>query len=155
MRQTFALLASLVSSSDSRSLQVAASPCCTMALPVAISVNLPCVSGPLSRPLPRCIYPFLPSEQWPSPREQWVGVWHLPQQPFPLRLFSRLQSFTNVQTHRIARLTDSSYPRIFPCRAAEAFTSAHITVGYLPRAADMLTVQIRAIDGKRTSTPPI
>ena len=34
-----------------------------------------------------------------------------------------------------------------------AFTSAHNTVGYLPRAAGMLTAQIRAIGGKGTHTP--
>ena len=38
MRQTFALLSPSALPSDSRSLQVAASPCCAMALPVAISV---------------------------------------------------------------------------------------------------------------------
>jgi len=59
----------------------------------------------------------------------------------------------NVQTHKFGRLSGSSYPHIFLCRAAEAFTSAHITVGYLPRAADMLTIQIRAIDGRGTFTP--
>ena len=68
-------------------------------------------------------------------------------------IISKLQSFTNVQTHKFARLTGSSYPHLFLCRAAETFTSAHITVGYLPRAADILTVQIRAIDGKGTFTP--
>jgi hypothetical protein len=41
------------------------------------------------------------------------------------------------------------------CRAAETFTAAHITVGYLPRAAAMLTIQYRAIDGKGTCTPQI
>lgn len=67
--------------SDSRSLQVAASPCCTMALPVAISVIFPCVSGSILRPPPRCFLPFLPSGHWPSPRKDWVGV-----RPFPQRL---------------------------------------------------------------------
>ena len=43
----------------------------------------------------------------------------------------------------------------FPIDAGRpgTFTSAPITVGYLPRAADTLAVQIQAIDGKGTSTP--
>ena len=65
--------------------------------------------------------------------------------------FSGLQSFTNVQAHKFARLSGSSHPCI-SCWAAEAFTFAPITVGCLPRAANMLTVQNRAIDGEGTST---
>ena len=65
--------------------------------------------------------------------------------------FSGLQSFTNVQAHKFARLSGSSHPRI-SCWAAEAFTFAPITVGCLSRAANMLTVQNRAIDGEGTST---
>ena len=52
-----------------------------------------------------------------------------------------LQSFLYVPAHRFVRLTGSSYPYTDVCRAAETYTAAHITVGYLPRAAAMLTIQ--------------
>ena len=55
--------------------------------------------------------------------------------------FLKLQSFLYVPAHRFVRLTGSSYPHTSQCRAAETFPAAHITVGYLPRAAAMLTIQ--------------
>src|SRR5262249_42691385 len=55
--------------------------------------------------------------------------------------FLELQSFRYVPAHRFARLTGSSYPHTSQCRAAETFPAAHITVGYPPRAAAMLSTQ--------------
>ena len=125
-----------------RSLQVAASPCCVKALPNAVSVVLPCVLGPLLRLPPRCCLPFLPLGHWPSPYEQRVGAWRpCHHSYFGWRVLSELQSFHYVPAHRFVRLTGSSYPHTSQCRAAETFTAAHITVGYLPRAAAMLSTQ--------------
>jgi hypothetical protein len=57
---------------------------------------------------------------------------HHPDNNYYCRIgISKLQSFTNVQTHKLARHTDSSHPRVLRRRAAVAFTSAHITVRYL------------------------
>ena len=51
-----------------------------------------------------------------------------------------LQSFLYVPAHRF--VASQVAPTLtLACRAAEAFTAAHITVGYLPRAAAMLTIQ--------------
>src|SRR5262252_7961852 len=124
-----------------RSLQVAASPCCVKALPNAISVVLPYVPGPLLQLLPRCCLPFLPLGHWPSPSEHGSALGFAP--PLLLRMVKilELQSFHYVPAHRFARLTGSSYPHTSQCRAAETFTAAHITVGCLPRAAAMLTIQ--------------
>ena len=117
-------------------------PCCVKALPNAVSVVLPCVLGPLLRLLPRCCLPFLPLGHWPSPYEQRVGAWRpYPHSYFGWRVLSELQSFLYVPARRFVRLTGSSYPHTSECRAAETFTAAHITVGYLPRAAAMLTIQ--------------
>jgi hypothetical protein len=75
-----------------------------------------------------------------------------PNSYFSWETISELQSFHYVQTHKFARHADSSHLRPFGAQAAMAFTSAHIAVGYLPRAADMLTAQNRAIGGKETRT---
>src|SRR5215831_16714846 len=125
-----------------RSLQVAASPCCVKALPNAISVVLPYVPGPLLQLLPRCCLPFLPLGHWPSPYEQRVGAWRpCHHSYFGWRVLLELQSFLYVPAHRFVRLTGSSYPYTSQYRAAETSTAAHITVGCLPRAAAMLTIQ--------------
>ena len=126
-----------------RSLQVAASPLLRKGSSQrCLCVVLPCVPGPLLRLLPRCCLPFLPLGHWPSPYEQRVGAWRpYHHSYFGWRVLSELQSFHNVPTHRFVRLTSSSYPPTSQCRAAETFTAAHITVGYLPRAAAMLTIQ--------------
>ena len=118
-----------------------ASPCCVKALPNAVSVVLPCVPRPLLQLLPRCCLPFLPLGHWPSPSKQRVGAWHLSISYFRWGTLLELQSFLYVPAHRFVRLTGSSYPHTSQCRAAETFTAAHITVGYLPRAAAMLTIQ--------------
>src|SRR6266581_8807705 len=125
-----------------QSLQIAVSLCCNEDLPDVILLIFPCVLGPLPRLPLGCIRSFLPPEHWPSPRGERVGASRHPNSYFSWRNISGLQSFTHVQAHRFARLTDSTHPHIAAvlpdrCRAAEAFTSAHITVGYLPRAADM------------------
>jgi len=141
-----------------QSLQIAVSLCCNEDLPDVILLIFPCVLGPIPRLPLGCVRSLLPPEHWPSPSRQWVGASRNPNSYFSWESFSGLQSFTHVQAHRFACPTDSPHPRIAAvlpdwCRAAGTFTSAHITVGYLPRAADMLAVQIRAIDGKGTSTP--
>ncbi len=143
---------------DGQSLQVAVSPCCNKDLPDVIPLIFPCVLGPIPRLPLECIRSFLPPEHWPSPLGNRVGAWQTSNSYFSWEPLSGLQSFTHVQAHRFARLTGSTHPHnaaILPdcCRAAEAFTTTHITVGYLPRAVVMLAVQIRAIDGKGTPTP--
>jgi hypothetical protein len=50
------------------------------------------------------------------------------------RAILELQSFHYVPAHRFVRLT-GSLPSHYARRAAETFTAAHFTVGYLPRAA--------------------
>ena len=134
------------------------SPCCNKDLPDVIPLIFPCVLGPIPRLPLECIRSFLPPEHWPSPLGNRVGAWQTSNSYFSWEPLSGLQSFTHVQAHRFARLTGSTHPHnaaILPdcCRAAEAFTTTHITVGYLPRAVVMLAVQIRAIDGKGTPTP--
>ena len=116
-------------------------PCCVKALPNAISVVLPYVPGPLLQLLPRCCFPFLPLGHWPSPSEHGSALGFAP--PLLLRMVKilELQSFHYVPAHRFVRLTGSSYPHTSQCRAAETFPAAHITVGYLPRAAAMLSTQ--------------
>src|SRR6516225_10101243 len=141
MRQAFTLPSISGTPLFERSLQVAASPCCVKALPNAISVVLPYVPGPLLQLLPRCCLPFLPLGHWPSPSEHGSALGFTP--PLLLRMVKilELQSFHYVPAHRFARLTGSSYPHTSQCRAAETFPAAHITVGYLPRAAAMLSTQ--------------
>ena len=141
MRQAFTLPSISGTPLFERSLQVAASPCRVKALPNAISVVLPYVPGPLLQLLPRCCFPFLPLGHWPSPSEHGSALGFAP--PLLLRMVKilELQSFHYVPAHRFVRLTGSSYPHTSQCRAAETFPAAHITVGYLPRAAAMLSTQ--------------
>jgi len=63
----------------------------------------PYVLGPLPRRLMRCLYPFLPSRQRPSPRSDRVGAPHVPYSDFRTARLSRLQPFTDVQARRYAR----------------------------------------------------
>jgi hypothetical protein len=70
------------------------------------------------------------------------------------RFWSCSHSFTFRPTGLLASQVAPTLTLI-ECRAAETFTAAHITVGCLPRAAAMLTIQYRAIDGKGTHTPQI
>lgn len=138
------------------SLQVAASPCCVKALPNAISVVLPCVPGPLLQLLPRCFTPVSSPGTLAFP-EQTTGrrLASLHHCYFGWRAILELQSsFTFRPTSLLASQVAPTLPLI-KFRAAETFTAAHITVGYLPRAAAMLTIQYRAIDGKGTRTPQV
>ena len=64
---------------------------------------------------------------------------------------SELQSFSNVQTRRFARHTDSSYPYTSVSGSRGFYIRAYH--GSLPlHAADMLTAQNRAIGGRGTFT---
>jgi hypothetical protein len=72
-----------VVASDTRSMQVAVSPCWEKDLPDVVLRILPCVLGPLPRRLLRCMYPFLPPRHRPSPRSDRVGA--------PLYTVPRLQ----------------------------------------------------------------
>jgi hypothetical protein len=60
--------------SNTRSLQVAVSPCWEEDLPDVTLRIFPYVLGPLPRPLLRCMYPLFPARQRPSPREDKVGA---------------------------------------------------------------------------------
>jgi hypothetical protein len=116
-------------------------PCCVKALPNAISVVLPCVPGPLLQLLPRCSAPVSspgtlafpvcsPGRRLASLHRCYFG-WS--------RFWSCSHSFTFRPTGLFASQVAPTLT--LACRAAEAFTAAHITVGCLPRAAAMLTIQ--------------
>ena len=103
---------------------------------------------------PKVLFPFLPLGHWPSPGNTGSALGFSPSATSD-GVILELQSFLYVPAHSFVRLTGSSYPYTHACRAAETFTAAHITVGYLPRAAAMLTIQYRAIDGEGTRTPQV
>jgi len=88
---------------------------------------VPCHGGPTE-----CMYLFLPPCHRPSPTGVWVG---LPastrEHDFPRSVFSRLQTFLNVQASEFAHLPDRSYPCAYCRRAAEAFTSEQNMLRYL------------------------
>ena len=132
MRQTAALLPPLTQSPAAGLCRLLSAPAAQRSFPTLSLPIFPCVSGPILRLLPGCTCPFLPLEQWPSPSEDGVGAMHRPDNSHFCRIgISELQSFTNVQTHKVASHTGSSHPRVLRRRAAVAFTSAHITVRYL------------------------
>lgn len=124
-----------------RSLQVAASPCCVKALPNAISVVLPYVPGPLLQLLPRCSAPVSSPGTLAFPERTRVGAWLLSTAATSDGevFWSCSHSFTFRPTGLFASQVAPTLTHA--CRAAETFTAAHITVGYLPRAAAMLTIQ--------------
>jgi hypothetical protein len=112
-----------------------------------------CVLGPLSRWLPWCVCPFLPTGQRPSPHAEQVGAL---QSPYPgnLRMepLSRLQSFAHVQARRFARHPGCSYrstvkgtgqPWLLRPRLSQFVTS--LSSGYAHRPN-------RATDGRGTFT---
>jgi hypothetical protein len=92
----------------------------------------PCVLGPLPRWLLRCMYPFLPPRQRPSPRSDRVGAPPCPCSDFSTAPVSRLQSFAHVQARRCARHPDRSYRYGIHRMAAVVFTSEPLTGCYLP-----------------------
>ena len=76
---------------------------------------------------------YFPRDNGLPPEKDRVGAMQNPRQATSVgSKISELQSFTNVQTHKFARHTGSSHPCVLRRRAAVAFTSAHITVRYLP-----------------------
>jgi len=81
-----------------------------------------------------CTYPFLPRGQRPSPHREWLGTQQYPRTATSVRSgFSGLQSFSNVHASRFARHPGCSYRiKVYPIRAAVAFTSTHISVCCLP-----------------------
>ncbi len=101
----------------------------------------PYVLGPLPRRLVWCSYPFLPTRQRPSPREDRVGAPQCPYSDFSTAPIARLQSFADVQARRFARHPGRSYRHKTPC-GSRGF-SIRASHGLLPpRAPDMLTVRI-------------
>ena len=132
MRQTAALLPPLALPRAIGLCRLLSAPAAQRSFPTLSLPILPCVSGPLLRLLPRCTCPLLPSGHWPSPNLNRVGASLGSDSYFCRGSLTELQSFTNVQTHRFARHTGSSHPRVLRRRAAVAFTSAPITVRCLP-----------------------
>ena len=112
----------------SGSMQVAVSPCGEEDLPDVILRIFPCVLGPLPRRLLRCLYPFLPPRQRPSPRSARVGAPQSPCSDFSTAPFARLQSFTHVQARRCAHHPGRSYRYSFRRRAAVVSPSEPLTV---------------------------
>ena len=99
----------------------------------ALSLRIcPYVLGPLPRWLVRCVYPFLPSRQRPSPRSDRVGAPQCPCSDFSTAPFSRLQSFTYVQARRYAHHPGRSYRCGIHRRAAVVCTSEPLVGCYLP-----------------------
>ena len=88
------------------------------------------------------ILPFLPLGHWPSPSKHRVGAWLLSITATSdgSWFWSCSHSFTFRPTGLLASQVAPTLTH-YACWAAEAFTAAHITVGYLPRAAAMLTIQ--------------
>jgi hypothetical protein len=117
---------------NTRSVQVAVSPCWEEDLPDVVLRIFPCVLGPLPRRLVWCTYPFLPTRQRPSPRSDRVGAPQCPYSDFSTAPFSRLQSFAYVQARRFARHPGRSYRHNTCYVAAVASTSEPLTVCYLP-----------------------
>jgi hypothetical protein len=129
MRQTAALLPPLTKSPAAGLCRLLSAPAAQRSFPTLSLPILPCVSGPLLRLLPGCTCPLLPPRQWPSPSGDRVGAIATPPTATSVGLqISKLQSFTNVQTHKFARHPGSSHPCVLRRRAAVAYTSAHITV---------------------------
>src|SRR5712692_9001608 len=111
----------------------------------------PCVLGPLPRRLVWCTYPFLPTRQRPSPREDRVGAPPWPYSDFRTARLARLQSCTHVQAHRCARHPGRSYrhitlwqPWLLRPSLSRVVTSPCPGYAYRPH---------RAIDGMGTFTP--
>jgi hypothetical protein len=74
---------------------------------------------------------FFPWNNGLPPARTGSAQMHQPDNYFHRIGISKLQSFANVQTHKVAGHTDSSHPRVLRRRAAVAFTSARITGRYL------------------------
>ena len=96
-------------------------PCWKQDHPDVISADLLCVSGPLLRYPQRSFYPFLPPGHWPSPFHERIGGTLYHNNYFNLAVLSKLPLFANVQTRRLTRHPNSSYPHIFPCQATVPF----------------------------------
>ena len=133
MRRTAALLWPPASPSCSRSLQVAVSPCCATALPDVISAD-PSSRVWTSTPAAPEVHVPVTSLRTLAFPELGTGrrIAGIPTATSVGKRFSKLQSFTNVQTHEFARHTGSSHSRALRRQAAVAFTSAPITVRCLP-----------------------
>ena len=125
--------ACLRSPSARRSLPVAASPGWESDLPDVISADL---SQHVWSPTPaasRVLSPVSSPGALAFPK--WVLGRRFATPPTATSVgmsFSALQTFTHVQTCCFARHSDRPYPRLFRGRAAVTFTSAPITVCYLP-----------------------
>ena len=104
---------------------------------------------------PKVLFPVSSPATLAFPERTRVGAWHRSTTATSdgERFWSCSHSFTLRPTGLFASQVAPTLT--LACRAAETFTAAHITVGYLPRAAAMLTTQYRAIDGKGTCTPQI
>ena len=133
MRQTRCPPCGFGIASHTGSLQVAVSPCWAQALPVVISAN-PSLRVWTSTPAaPRVHVPVTSPRTLAFPGET-TGRRNA-KSPTATSVggnITKLQSFTNVQTHKFARHTGSSHPCVLRRRAAVAFTSAPIRARYLP-----------------------
>ena len=115
----------------------------------------PRLPGPLPRRSPWCNHSFLPTGHRPFPSPKWVGTPQISRTTTSVRrLFTRLQSFANVQASRFARHPGCTYRRVPIGTPGSRGFYVHAYLGLLPpQAVDMLAVRNRAIDGMGTFTP--
>jgi hypothetical protein len=133
MRQTCCPPCGFGIASHAGSLQVAVSPCWAQALPVVISANPSLRVWTPTPAAPRVHVPVTSPRTLAFPGE--TAGRRVAKSPTATSVggdITELQSFTDVQTHKFARHTDSSHPCVLRRQAAVAFTSAPIRARYLP-----------------------
>ena len=117
----------------------------------------PRLPGPLPRRSPWCTYSFLPTGHRPSPSPKWVGTPQISRTTTSVRrLFTRLQSFANVQASGFARHPGRSHRRACYCNHTLGGRDfyVHAYLGSLPpRAVDMLAVRIEQLTAEGLSPP--
>jgi hypothetical protein len=119
----------------------------------------PQVPGPLPRCSPWCTYSFLPTGHRPSPFPNKVGTPKKSRTTTSVRrLFSRLQSFANVQASGFARHPGRSHRRAcyFDHTQGGRDFYVHAYLGSLPpRAVDTLAVRIEQLTAEGLSPSKI
>lgn len=128
-------------------------------LPALSPRIFPQMPGPLPRRSPWCTRSFLPTGLRPSPSPKWVGTpQHFRTTTSVRALFSRLQSFTNVQASGLARHPGRSHRRArFSNHTLGSHDFyVHAYLGSLPiRAVDMLAVRIEQLTAEGLSPSKI
>jgi hypothetical protein len=117
----------------------------------------PRLPGPLPRRSPWCNHSFLPTGHRPFPSPKWVGTPQISRTTTSVRrLFTRLQSFANVQASGFARHPGRSHRRACYYNHTPGGRDfyVHAYLGLLPpRAVDMLAVRIEQLTAEGLSPP--